>query len=309
MEDFIRFSSNLNSNQLDKNFINFFQKNLLLKKYPDYSQDKISYAQSVINNFLNFLTLKSALKHNLTENISSELYDTPEIKKGMEEKISSQMNQVINGVGKEIFNFSKNIDVENLDNNTIEAFLKKMESYPEKLIVKAIFNLFEEIEDENSFIKVFYVVDMFLKLNTLPSKTVEYLRFNVKKERTMYRLLFLYQSFFFAGYKLEKSILDVFKELNIDGPAVEELFEKSKFYIESLGHVDLFNEQFQPRYELFNIDKIINELKPLNYNSPIFDNQGTIGYNLPKNIDLKVDKHAHQLEEIYNSPEIKMIIP
>ncbi|KKN33590.1 hypothetical protein LCGC14_0802190 [marine sediment metagenome] len=52
LEDFIRFSSNLNSNQIDKNFINFFQKNLLLKRYSDYSQDKISYAQSVINNFL-----------------------------------------------------------------------------------------------------------------------------------------------------------------------------------------------------------------------------------------------------------------
>ncbi|KKN18668.1 hypothetical protein LCGC14_0953360 [marine sediment metagenome] len=215
------------------------------------------------------------------------------------------MNQVINVVGKEIFNFSKNIDVENLDNITIEAFLKKMESYPEKLIVKAIFKLFEEIEDENSFIKVLYVVDICLKLNTLPSKTVEYLRFNVKKERTMYRLLFLYQSFYFAGYKLEKSILDVFKELNIDGPAVNELFEKFEFYVESLGYVGLFNESFQPSYELFNIDKIINELKPLNDNSPIFDNQGTIGYKLPKNIDLKIDKHVHQLKEIYNSPEMK----
>jgi len=305
LEEFIRFSSNLNSNQIDMNFINFFEKNLLLKRYPHYSQDKISYAQSVINNFLNFLTLKNVLKHNLTRNISSELCDTPELKKGIKVKITSQVNQVINIVGKEILNFSKKVDQKNVDNSIIEAFLKKMESYPEKLVVKGIFKLFEEIENENSFIKVLYVVDMFLKLNTLPSKTVEYLRFNVKKERTMSRLLFLYQSFSFAGYKLEKSILDVFKELDLDGPAVNELFEKAEHYIKLLGHTDLVNEPFQPSYEFFNMDKIINEIKPLKDISPIFDNQGTIGYDLPKNMDLKIDKHVDQLEKIYNIPEMK----
>jgi len=305
LEEYVRFSTKLNSNQLDMNFVNFFQSKLLLQRFPDYSHDKIETIQSIIINFLNFLTLKKVLKQNLTKEISLEIQENPEFKKDVNARLSSQINQITNAVSSAILNFSKNADVENLDNNTIDKFLKNMEAYPEKIIVKAIFKLFEEIEDDKTFMKVLFVVDNFLKLNTLPSKTIEYLRFNVEKERTTFRLLFLYQRFYFAGYKLEKTVLDVLEELNMDAPALNELFEKSVYFIESLGQENIFHQPFHNSHELFNIDKIIDEISSLNDNSPIFDHQGTIGYNLPKNINLKIDKHVHQLNAIYNSIKLK----
>ncbi len=305
LEEYKKFSNNLNTSGLDSNFINFFFNKQLLERYSNYSQEKIIRVQSLINHFINFLTLKKVLKNNLTINILSELHGKSELKKGMEVRISSQIHKILNQIGKEIFDFSKKANVEKLDNKIIDSFLKKMENYPEKLIVKAIFKLFEEIEDENSFIKVLYILDNFLKLNTLPSKTIDYLRFKAKKERTLFRLLLLYQSFYFAGYKLEKSILDVLKELEIESPAVNELFEKSANYIESLSHVDLFHEPIPDNFDIFNVEKIIDEIKPLSHNSPIFDNRGTVGYNLPKNIDLKIYELIHQLDEIYQSPSMK----
>ncbi|MHA1491202.1 MAG: hypothetical protein ACTSRI_16330 [Promethearchaeota archaeon] len=305
LEEYVKFSTKLNINQLDKNFVNFFQNKILVQKFPDYSKDKIITIQSIIYNFLNFLTLKKVLKQNLTKDISLETQMNPELEKDANVKLTSQINQILNVVSSTIFNFSKIADVENLDNNIIDKFLKDIETYPEKIIIKAIFKLFEEIEDDKIFIKVLFVIDNFLKLNTLPSKTIEYLRFNVEKEKTIYRLLLLYQSFYFAGYKLEKSVLDILNELNMGAPAVNELFEKSSYYLESLGEVNLSHQPFQNSYELFNIEIIIDKIKPLNDKSPIFNPQGTIGYNLPRNINLKIDKHIHQLKKIFNATELK----
>jgi len=305
LEEFARFSAKLNSNQLNKFYISFFQNKLLFQRFPNYSPDKIGTIQSIISNFLNFLILKKVIKRDLTKEISLEIQENSEIKNNINARLSSQIEQIINAASSTILNFSKNADVENLDNRVIDKFLKNIETYPEKIIVKAIFKLFEEIEDDKTFIKVLFVVDNFLKLNTLPSKTIEYLRFKVEKERTMLRLLFLYQSFYFGGYKLEKSILDVLKELNMDTPAVNKLFENSAYFIKSLGQRNLFHQPFQNSYVLFNIDKILDEIEPMNDKSPIFNPQETIGYNLPKNINLKIDKQVHQLEAIYNSTELK----
>lgn len=305
LEEYVKFSSQLNSTLLNTNFIIFFQNTLLIQKFPNYSQDKIEAIQTIITNFLNFLTLKKVLKQNLTKNLSLELESLPEINSNINLKLSSLMKQNVNAASSIILNFSKTTDVENIDNEIIDSFVKNIEAFPEKIIVKAVFKLFEEIEDDNIFIKVLFVIDNFLKLNTLPTKTIEYLRYNIENERTLFRLLFLYQSFYFAGYKLEKSVLDVLKELDMDAPAVNKLFEKSANYISALGQNDLLDKFFLNSYDLLNIDELIDEIQPLNDQSPIFDPQDTIGYNLPKNITLNLDKHILQLKRIYHSTELK----
>ncbi len=215
----------------------------------------------------------------------------------------SQLNQTLNFVSKIILDFSKNIDLEKLDKSTVDSFLDNIETYSEKIVVEAIFKLFEEIDDEKIFIKLLYVIDTFLKLYSLPSRTINYLRENVNKKKTMFRLLLLYQSFFFAGYKLEKSITDLFKDLNIDNHTLDEFYENSMKYIGSMHQFDLSNKLFQDTYEFFEIDKIINEINPLNEKSPIFNSQEMIGFNLPKNIDLKINNIINQLDKIYNSIE------
>lgn len=188
LEEYIKFSSQLNYNQLNTNFINFFQNTLLVQKFPGYSRAKIEAIQTLINNSLNFLTLKKVLKQNLTKKISLEFEEVPEINTEINLKLSSLARKNVNAASSIIFNFLKTEDLENIDNKDIDSFLKNIEAFPEKIIVKAIFKLFEEIEDDNNFIKVFFVIDNFLKLNTLPTKTIEYLRYNMENERTLCRL-------------------------------------------------------------------------------------------------------------------------
>ncbi|MHA1294271.1 MAG: tetratricopeptide repeat protein, partial [Promethearchaeota archaeon] len=304
LEEYVKFSSQLNYNQLNSNYIDFFQNTLLIQKFPGYSRTKIQAIQSLITNFLHFLSLKKVLKQNLTKDLSLEFEEIPETNTNL--KLSSLAKQNIIAASNIILNFSKIADVENINNEIIDSFVKNIEAFPEKIIVKAIFKLFEEIEDENRFIKVLFVIDNFLKLNTLPAKTIDYLRYNVENERTLCRLIFLYQSFYFAGYKLEKSVLDVLKELDMDSPAVNKLFENTANYIGLMELSNLLDESFQNSYDLLNIDELIDEIQPLNAKSPIFNPQDTIGYNLPKNIQLNLDKHILQLEKIYNSTELKM---
>ncbi|MHA1151031.1 MAG: tetratricopeptide repeat protein [Promethearchaeota archaeon] len=305
LEEYVKFSSQLNSNQLNANFINFFQNTLLVQKFPGCSRAKIEAIQALIADFLNFLSLKKVLKQHLTKNLSLEFEEIPETNTPLNQKLSSLTKQNINAVSSLILNFSALAEVEYIDKEIIDSFVKNIEAFPEKIIVKAIFKLCEEIEDESRFIKVLFVVDNFLKLNTLPAKTIDYLRYNVENERTLFRLLFLYQSFYFAGYKLEKSVLEVLKELDMDSPGVNKLFEKSTNYIRTMELSNLLDQFFQNSYDLLNIDDLIDEIQPINAQSPIFNPQDTIGYNLPRNVKLDLDKHVLQLETIYNSTELK----
>lgn len=91
----------------------------------------------------------------------------------------------------------------------------------------------------------------------------------------------------------------------MDAPAVNKLFKNSANYIGSLEINNLLDDSFLNSYDLFNIAKLIDEIQPFNDQSPIFNPQGTLGYNLPKNMKLNLDKHVFQLETIYNSIELK----
>lgn len=301
-------------NWLDSSFIKNYLLETLPKRVPEYSSDIIVKVQRVLKNFVNYFSIQKVLKKQQCKEILSNLYDSMKLKsklnqiskseKKKDPDVKSTHEKEIVEIKNKLVHFSLNYG-DFFEKRRESEIFNYIDNIKESLLVEAIIDLLEIIGDNGIFMKLFAFIDDSMKLNSLPSRIIAVLQNKIKQDSHFYRLLLLYQSFFYAGYVLKKPYEKLIKELELDPYKVgKELIKIAG--IPDLDEIEKKEEIRQDLKDLFDIESYIDEITPFSISFPFSNlNRGEI-FNFPEGINIDIKKHLSFLEDIYASPEKKI---
>ncbi|KKK99787.1 hypothetical protein LCGC14_2629250, partial [marine sediment metagenome] len=207
------------------NFINKFFLELVPTQYPELSTVPLFRIQSVITNFINYLTLQNVLNRNIQKEIINSLKNQTDFEKELDTKKMSSSPSITNfgslnreeiiEICNKIIEYSLSLNEISEDEIRFNHVISYFEKKSNKIIIKAILELFKTVED-TLFLKILFFIDTFLKIDTFPSKIIKILKKYSRQDDFYFRLLMLYQTFFLSGYIIEKSFLQLINELKVE---------------------------------------------------------------------------------------------
>lgn len=309
LEELKRTKKFLNLNSLNSEFINKYLSEILPKNFPEFSTNKVVKTQTIIKKFLNYLTLQDVIKKKESQTIFRNLYNISELKAVLnkkQEKVSDKKRvhkEQLLTIKNKILHFSLNYGEyieEHREHEIFEYFGQQKES----IIVSVILDLFKLMEDNEVFMKLFtFIVDL-VKFNSLPSRVISILRKQTKHNSYFYRLILLYQTFFFSGYTLKKSYEELIEELEVDPETIKENFIKMGI-IPSLDEVKKNEEILEDIKEFIDVKSLINKIKPFDKTIPFTNIDTGHLFKFPKDIKMDIKKHCSFLDDVYWSLDEK----
>ena len=298
-------------NWLDSSFINNYLLDALQKRVPEYTNDIIIKIHRVLKNFINYFSVQKVLNKQQYQEILRNIYDSKELKSKLNQKskrekinnsdIKNAHKDEIIKIKNKLLHFSLNYG-DYLEKQREHEIFNYIDNIEESLLVKAIMDLLEMIEDNKLFMKLFAFIDNFIKINSLPSRMIDLLHKKTEQDSHFYRLLLLYQSFFFSGYVLKKPYEKLINELELDPKKV------GKEIIKIAGVQDLDeiknNEEIRQEFKhIFDIESLIDEITPFSGVTPFSNLYSGELFNFPKGINIDIKKHLTFLEDIDVLPE------
>lgn len=206
--------------QFNADFINVYLSKLIFEKYPEYSKTKIIKIQTLIKEFINFLTLKDVFEKKVSQRIYRKLFNKTELKREINKTLNlknlDESNEITNKLITAVNNINK---YENRNIVYPEKYYELIDYFKNKkdeTIVKAIFNLIKVIENDSLFFNLITIVSNTLKNRILPTRIIKYLRNHPQQNRMFNRLLMLYLTFNNSDSHLKTSFSDLCKELGVD---------------------------------------------------------------------------------------------
>ncbi len=298
-------------NWLDSNFINNYLLDTLPKRFPEYSSDIIVKVHRVLKNFIIYFSFQKVLKKQQCQEILRNLYDSKELKSYLNQKSKSEKiynsdvkyahNKEIIKIKNKLLHFCLNYGDYLEKHRECEVF-NYIDNIEESLLVKAIMDLLENIEDNKIFMKLLAFIDNSMKINSLPSRVIDLLHKKTEQDSHFYRLLLLYQSFFFSGYVLKKPYVELINELELDPEKVGKEIIKIAG-IQDLDEIAKNEEIRQELKDIFDIESLIDEITPFSDTTPFSNLYSGELFNFPKGINIDIKKHLVFLEDIDASPE------
>ncbi len=206
--------------QFNADFIKVYLSKLIFEKYPEYSKTKIIRIQTLIKEFINFLTLKDVFEKKVSQRIYRKLFNKTELKREINKTLNlknlDELKQITNKLITAVNNINK---YENRNIVYPEKYYELIDYFKNKkdeTIVKAIFNLIKVIENDSLFFNLITIVSNTLKNRILPTRIIKYLRNLPQQNRMFNRLLMLYLTFNNSDSHLKTSFSDLCKELGVD---------------------------------------------------------------------------------------------
>ena len=306
------------SKSLNSQFVNNYLTRFIPNRFPNYSNKKILFIRKLLKTYFIYLTTKRVFEKKNTQELIRNLYTELELEKEIKTNLkeenkneskkgfkdatvsSSHMNQIIT-IKNKIFKFlNSNLKEDDLD-ESLELLVTFLLSKPEKVLVQAILELVESIEDPNLFWRINILVQDFLNMRSLPSRIINILENKSKRDEFFYRLLIIYQGFFYSGYLLEKDFQELIEDLEVD---MGQLYA----YISTLaqeipGLTDISKKE--PSKNIQNVlqilEKEIEIIKPFKKNVSCIDDKTITIFNFPEGYDIDIQKHVSHLESILDS--------
>ncbi|TFG20262.1 MAG: hypothetical protein EU529_15120 [Promethearchaeota archaeon] len=305
LKEYLKNNNNkFNRNQFNVNYINQF----LLSLYPQTSLLEIPLykIQTIILDFINYLTLQDILSRNIQHEIVEKISKTHEI---IEELSDNDKNKEIVEIKNKIIDWALNFERLHEDEAEFNRMRNYFEKKSKKNVMNAILELFKTIEDSN-FQRILFFIDEFLKIETLPSKVLRILKSSATQNRYFFRLLMLYNTFFLAGYVVKTSFSKLLDDLNVDINSFQGYIATVLSYVEGDEFLLEISDSCKTKADLenfLNVDKYINEIVPIDNNTPFASRDlYTILFNLPKDINLELSHHMEFLESISYSYSKRM---
>ncbi|MBD3255279.1 MAG: hypothetical protein GF383_09315 [Candidatus Lokiarchaeota archaeon] len=210
---------------------------------------------------------------------------------------SSAANRIIKIKNEILRSFNPKFTVKE-QSMLLQELFEFLQDKPEKYVVKAILELVEMVEDPEIFMKINIFIQEVLNLNPLVFEIYKTLRDRRERDDYFYRLLMIYQGFFYSGYILEKTFPELIRELKVD---MEEYYRYISNFSESILE-DISLEEREHISEKLDIENLIEEITPFRKNTPgISDDQAPI-FNFPEHYPIELDKHIKFLNNIIKSP-------
>ena len=313
LKEYFRHNNNkFYRTRFNVNFINKFLLELVPTQYPELSTIPLFSIQSVITNFINYLTLQNALNRNIQKEIINSLKSQTNFEKELDTKEMNSSPSITNfgslnreeiiEISNKIIEYSLSLNEISEDeirfNHVISYFKKKSN----KIIIKAILELFKTVED-SLFLKILFFIDIFLKIDTFPSKIIKILKKSLRQNDFYFRLLMLYQTFFLSGYIIEKSFLQLINELKVEKIFFFRYAANIMIYCDNEKFSDFFNHS-NNRLELdklIDFESHIKDIVPIDTNTAYVDINNYNLFNFPKNIDFKLREQTNFLKTIADS--------
>ncbi|TXT67511.1 MAG: hypothetical protein BAJALOKI1v1_70002 [Promethearchaeota archaeon] len=219
--------------------------------------------------------------------------------------MSNYNEDLITTISEEFISFANKKALNMINKEDVDAFISRMEGYPESLVVEAILRLIEITEDDQSFINILVVIVDYFQFATLPSRLIKFLQNEEYADYMLLRYLFLYQALYLSGYKLPISLYELFEDLGFNMDEMEDLFEKSDYYMTFPDFMGNFNDKNLERFSFRDVEKIIEKITPLSPTDPLFNTKDSVLFNLPKGVNINIMTLISRLKEIYTSKTLK----
>jgi len=300
LKEYIKHNINkFNRTQFNVNFFNKFLLKLLPLEYPELSKIPLFRIQSIITEFINYLSLHKILDRNIQKEITKLFSNLSEKQKDLN-KILNERELI--EISNKIFDYSSKLNEIYNDEEEYNHVFNYFEKKPNKYIIEAILGLFKTMED-SYFLKILFFIDEFLKIETLPSKIIEILRLSAMQDRYFFRLLMLYNTFFLAGYIIKKPFRQLIEDLKVDKDSFYRYVANVLSYSKEQELSDFIN--FYPSQtdmeDYLDVDKYINEIIPITEEDPFANLDNYKIFNLPRDINLELHKHINFLKSASSS--------
>jgi len=281
------------------NFVNKFVREILPGEYPELLAIDNFTIQSIIINFIDYLSLKDILDRKIQKEIIEQFNNLTERKKELK---TSLKDKQITEIKNNILEYSLRLNGIYNDEHQLNQIFNYFESKRDDLIIRAILEVCRTAEDAK-FLKILYFIDEFLRIDTLPSQLIEYLKQYSKADAFSFRLLMLYNTCFLGGYILKKSLGELMEELNIDQNSfykyLASLFKNSDD--ETLSNFTDFYTSQSKGEVLLDIEPYINEIIPIDETLPYANIENGTLFKLPKRIKLELSDHIEFLKSVSES--------
>lgn len=317
---------------LNSEFVNDYFTQFIPNRFPHYTIDQILFIQKMLKMYFVYLTTKKVLKKRTVQELIRKIYRRPDLKKkinrdlggGSSLKNNLNSNKVnvkigeLEGLGyssqeeNEITIIKKEILkklTQNIEDGEFYTVLEDLSTFlhhmSEKLVIKAILDLIESIEDNKIFWRINLLIQERFYLKALPSRIIKILAKKSWRDVQFYRLLIIYQGLFYSGYLLEKGFAELLEDLNVNLEEYLDYLSKFSgvFSVETNANSEPSPlKNIKRVLESFDIEKEIEEIKPFNKNMKVIDDKTLPIFNFPEGYDIDIKRHITHLESILNSP-------